>query len=170
MRGVREASRGLVNLAPTERLHHIGIVVPSIQSTVRGFADRLEMEWDGVIFHDPVQTVQVTFLRHRLISAPMIELVEPASPDSRVNRFLMRGGGLHHLCYEVESLATRLESALSKGSVMLSEPKPAVAFGYRQIAWICTPEKILIEYLQHSPPCTGDSEPGLSQQDEERLF
>ena len=78
----------------------------------------------------------------------MIELVEPTSPTSRINAFLKRGGGLHHLCYEVDSLAKRLKYALSQGSILLIEPSPAPAFGLRPIAWVCTREKLLIEYLQ----------------------
>lgn len=132
------------------RLHHIGIVVQSIQSSAPGYTQGVSMKWDGVIFHDPIQTVRVTFLRHHLASVPMIELVEPAAPDSRVAAFLKRGGGLHHLCFEVPSLAAQLESALSSGAILLSEPKPAVAFNQRLIAWVYTREKLLIEYLQSS--------------------
>ncbi len=78
----------------------------------------------------------------------MIELVEPASPQSRVNSFLKRGGGLHHLCYETDSLSGQLQAVLAAGAVMVLEPTPAVAFSGRKIAWIYTREKLLVEYLE----------------------
>lgn len=106
------------------------------------------MDWDREIFHDAIQTVRVTFLRHRSPDVPMIELIEPASSQSRITGFLNRGGGLHHLCYEVDSLTEQLETALSSGAIMLLGPSPAVAFSGREIAWICTQEKLLLEYLQ----------------------
>jgi methylmalonyl-CoA/ethylmalonyl-CoA epimerase len=129
-------------------MHHVGFIVPSISETVDGFISSFQMDWDGKIFHDPTQTVRVTFLRHRSFGMPMIELVEPDSPNSRVAGFLKRGGGLHHLCYEVDSLQTRLNEVLATGAIQVSEPKPAVAFGGRLIAWIYTREKMLVEFLQ----------------------
>jgi len=137
----------------TERLHHIGFVVRSIPDAVGRFTADMGLRWDGQVFHDPVQTVRVTFLEHRTPQAPMIELVEPASPQSRVSGFLKRGGGLHHLCYEVDSLDSRLESALGSGAVLLLAPAEAVAFGGRRIAWVCTPERLLVEYLE----CDGQA-------------
>jgi methylmalonyl-CoA/ethylmalonyl-CoA epimerase len=130
-----------------DRLHHIGFVVPSIGDGVGHFISGMGLSWDGQVFHDPVQTVRVTFLDHESSDAPLIELVEPASPQSRVAGFLKRGGGLHHLCYEVDSLDTRLETALEAGAVLLLPPAEAVAFSGRRIAWVCTPERLLIEYL-----------------------
>ncbi len=135
-----------------ERLHHIGFVVPSIGDGVGRFITGMGLRWDGRVFHDPVQTVRVTFLEHGAPEAPMIELVEPASPQSRVAGFLKRGGGLHHLCYEVDALDARLESALAAGAVLLLPPAEAVAFSGRRIAWVCTPERLLIEYLERGLP------------------
>ena len=80
----------------------------------------------------------------------MIELVEPASTQSRVATFANRGGGLHHLCYEVNSLEIQLTTALSSGAILLVEPAPAVAFAGRHIAWVCTPNGLLIEYLDRA--------------------
>jgi methylmalonyl-CoA/ethylmalonyl-CoA epimerase len=135
-------------LGATDALHHVGFVVPSIAEVVHGFASSLSMTWDGLVFNDPVQTVKVTFLRHGQPASPSLELIEPASLQSRVSGFLKRGGGLHHLCYEVDSVPVRLNAALHKGAVLLLEPSPAVAFGGRDIAWVYTREKLLVEYLQ----------------------
>jgi methylmalonyl-CoA/ethylmalonyl-CoA epimerase len=137
-----------------ERLHHVGFVVPSIADAVDRFIAGMGLRWDGQVFHDPVQTVRVTFLQHPAPEAPQIELVEPASPQSRVAGFLKRGGGLHHLCYEVDSLDARIESALAAGAVLLLPPAQAVAFSGRRIAWMCTPDKLFVEYLERCSPAS----------------
>jgi methylmalonyl-CoA/ethylmalonyl-CoA epimerase len=132
------------------RLHHIGYVVPRISDAAPRFIASLQMTWDGIVFHDPAQTVRVTFLRHTSAEEPMIELVEPASPQSRVNSFLKRGGGLHHLCYDTDSLSSQLQVVLAAGAVLVLEPTPAVAFSGRKIAWIYTRERLLVEYLERA--------------------
>jgi methylmalonyl-CoA/ethylmalonyl-CoA epimerase len=62
--------------------------------------------------------------------------------------FLKRGGGLHHLCYEVDQLDAQLERSRASGGLIVRLPIPAVAFGGRRIAWFYTKEKLLIEYLE----------------------
>jgi methylmalonyl-CoA epimerase len=45
-----------------------------------------------------------------------IELLEPFSDDTPVGRFIAkRGEGLHHICYEVEDLASKMEDLRSHG-------------------------------------------------------
>jgi methylmalonyl-CoA epimerase len=45
-----------------------------------------------------------------------IELLEPFSEDTPVGRFIARRGeGLHHICYEVEDLASKMEDLKSRG-------------------------------------------------------
>ena len=133
------------------RLHHVGFVVRSISEAAEGFIATLGLSWDRQVFHDPVQTVRVTFLAHQSAAEPMLELVEPESDDSRVARFLKRkGGGLHHFCYEVESVRCAIEHIQTMGGMIIQEPIPAVAFGGREIGWVCTREMLLIEYLQRT--------------------
>ena len=129
-------------------LHHIGFVVPSIADAVAQFCSGMPLSWDGQVFHDPVQTVRVTFLAHRTPEEPLIELVAPADRESRVAGFLKRGGGLHHLCYEVPALEPEVERSLASGAILVADAAAAVAFQGRRIAWICTPDRLLIEYLE----------------------
>ncbi|MCU1295975.1 MAG: lactoylglutathione lyase-like lyase [Acidobacteriaceae bacterium] len=137
-----------VSWAPQGSFHHVGFVVASIEKSVEGFSESTESEWDGVVTHDPNQGVRVTFLRSKEAANPLIELVEPAGENSPVIPFLKRGGGLHHLCYEVDSLEKQLELIRSKGGLITRQPLPAVAFGGRRIAWVYTKNKVLIEYLE----------------------
>jgi methylmalonyl-CoA/ethylmalonyl-CoA epimerase len=77
-----------------------------------------------------------------------IELVEPAAPDSPVVNFLRKGGGLHHLCYEVSDLEAHLSRMRERGGMVVKRPLPAVAFENRRIAWVFTRQKLLLEFLE----------------------
>jgi methylmalonyl-CoA/ethylmalonyl-CoA epimerase len=130
------------------KLHHIGFVLASIQESAESFARALGATWDGNIVFDPVQKVRVTFLQGAHVSDSLIELVEPGGPGSPVSRFLERGGGLHHLCYEVEDLESHLRFSKPLGIIMIRRPIPAVAFGGRRIAWAVTKKGPLLEFLE----------------------
>jgi len=133
---------------PKGTFHHVGFVVPSIQNSVQSFADILQADWDGEIFHDSNQGVRVTFLKSRRAGDPLFELVEQADEQSPVQSYVAKGGGLHHVCYTVENLEQELTRARSFGAVITRQPVPAVAFGGRRIAWIYTKNHLLIEYLE----------------------
>lgn len=131
------------------RLHHVGFVVSSIEDCAAGFAASLGATWDGNIFADPIQKVRVTFFRAPNPGEPSIELVEPGGPESPVTSFLeKRGGGLHHICYEVADLDAHLKFCKSTGTIIIRQPVRAVAFGGRRIAWGVTKKKLLVEFLE----------------------
>ena len=142
-----ESSMGAI-ASSAGTFHHIGFVVASIQASVQGFLDSLHADWDGIIFHDPNQVVRVTFLRSTHAANPVLELVEPAGEKSPVIPFLKRGGGLHHLCYEIDNLENQLALSRAQGGLVVRPPLPAVAFAGRRIAWVYTKNKLLLEYLE----------------------
>jgi methylmalonyl-CoA/ethylmalonyl-CoA epimerase len=128
--------------------HHVGYVVSSITDVGEDFARSLGAEWDGVIIHDPLQEARVTFLRCGGPENPAVELVEPAGDKSPLHKIVAKGGGLHHVCYEVDSLNTQLAQSRTAGCLVVKNPLPAVAFGGRRIAWVYTRQKLLVEYLE----------------------
>jgi len=129
------------------RLHHLGFVVSSIEATGNSFANSVNGSWNGQVWHDPIQRVKVSFLTMPGTGVQM-ELVEPAGEQSPVLAFLEKGGGLHHLCYEVEDCDGALAAMRQRGAMIVRRPKPAVAFDGRRIAWLLTSEKLLIELLE----------------------
>jgi methylmalonyl-CoA/ethylmalonyl-CoA epimerase len=130
------------------RIHHIGFVVDSIERTGKDFAESLALVWDQHVFRDPLQKVSVTFMKSADRVEPQIELIEPAGEDSPVRSFLLKGGGLHHLCYEVPNLEAQLELSRAQGGKLVRPPMPAVAFDGRRIAWVYGKQKLLIEFLE----------------------
>jgi methylmalonyl-CoA/ethylmalonyl-CoA epimerase len=129
-------------------LHHIGYVVASVAESAERVTRSIQGAWDGRIIHDPIQAVHAAFLQQPSPSSALIELLQPAGQQSPVSAFLKRGGGLHHLCFEVDHLEEQLEYIRSVGAVLLKKPVSAVAFDGRRVAWIYTPDKLLLEYLE----------------------
>jgi methylmalonyl-CoA/ethylmalonyl-CoA epimerase len=139
-----------LNWTPQGNFHHVGFVVSSIQECAHSFASTLNAVWDGHIIHDPNQGVRVGFLRGVQSADPLFELVEPVGENTTVFAFLKRGGGLHHVCYEVPDLEEALTRIRTLGALIARPPMPAPAFGNRRIAWVYTKNRLLIEYLERS--------------------
>ena len=135
---------------PESRLHHVGYVVASISGSAPQFAKSLRLRWDGQVIHDPLQFVKVTFLPANLPTESTIELVEPVGPRSPIRKFAEAGGGLHHVCYEVDDLQEQIKHSQAAGANLVRVPLPAQAFGGRRIAWVVTPENLLVEYLERA--------------------
>src|SRR5438309_8077936 len=96
------------------------------------------------IVEDPVQRVKVVFLLPAAAGQGQLELVEPVGEKSPVLRFLQQGGGLHHVCYEVPDIERQVAHMQAAGAALVRRPRPAAAFGNRQIAWLMTRENLLI--------------------------
>lgn len=140
-------------------LHHVGFVVASVEAAAPDFARSVGAATMSEIFHDPLQRVDVIFLYPP--GSPAIELISPPAAESStspVASFLERGGGLHHICYEVADLDGQIREMQSRRALVVRPPKPAVAFGGRRIAWVMTREKLLIEYVESA--VTSDTPAG----------
>ena len=129
------------------RAHHVGYVVQSISRTAKSMAFGLRARWDERIIHDPSQQVNVAFLSP-FGDTLQIELVEPAGERSPVSGFLRRGGGLHHVAYVVPRLPLAIQSLRDSGALLVSGPTPAVAFDNRDIAWLYTSTRLLVELIE----------------------
>ena len=105
-----------------KKLNHIGVAVKSI-AEARGFYENgLGLAMSGVE-EVAAQKVRVAFFT---VGEVNIELLEPASDDSPVAKFLeTRGPGLHHLCYEVASVADELKVLAAQGVPLIDKaPRP----------------------------------------------
>jgi len=146
-----QVERGGPLLSGNGILHHLGFVVSSISAVAQEFTISMSAHWDGEIIHDPIQQVRVAFFSPADTRNPVFELVEPASEGSPVSNFLQKkGGGLHHVCYEIDDLESGLREARGVGLVIVADPAPAVAFGGRRIAWVCSKKRLLMELLERN--------------------
>lgn len=122
----------------------------SIQENLNYYTDVLGMRQVSKIVFDPNQKVKVVLLGYteKENQPPFIELVEPAGESSPIDRILKENNKIYHICIETENLEERLKIARKNKSIIVQKPVPAKLFNNRRIAWILTPEKNLIEFLE----------------------
>jgi methylmalonyl-CoA/ethylmalonyl-CoA epimerase len=129
------------------RLHHVGVVVESIERAAPFWTVHLGMCPITAAVHDPIQKVNVQFFAS-VNDQASVELVEPAADDSPVLNALKQGGGLNHVCFEVENLDDRLAAARNNRGIIVVPPVPATAFDNRLIAFVFFRGVGLVELLQ----------------------
>jgi methylmalonyl-CoA/ethylmalonyl-CoA epimerase len=132
------------------KLHHVGIVTPVIEEQRAFYVDVLKYRQITAVIHDPIQTAFVQFFA--IPGADhYIELVAPDSESSKLQRAARKGLPLNHLCYSCENTAEALSFLKESGCMMISDIVPAVAFDGRSIAWVMSPDGLLIELVERGP-------------------
>ncbi len=113
------------------KVNHIAVVVPEIEGALSFWRDALGLELQHV--EDvPSQRAQVAFLP---VDETEVELVQPTTTDSGVAKFLAeRGGGMHHLCFEVDDIDGMLTNLKAKGIRLINET--AMQLEGRKVAFI----------------------------------
>ena len=87
------------------RVHHVALIVRSIDDSLGLWRDALSLELETVM-DIPSDHVRIAFLG---VGESKIELVEPTDDTTGVARFLeSKGEGFHHVCFEVPNLAETL--------------------------------------------------------------
>jgi methylmalonyl-CoA/ethylmalonyl-CoA epimerase len=104
------------------RLNHIAIVVPDLAG-----AQALYQQVLGARVSEPhplpAHGVTVVFVE---LPNTKIELLEPLGTDSPVQGFLDRnpGGGMHHICYEVDDITAARDRLRAVGARVLGDGEP----------------------------------------------
>jgi len=104
----RSRQRLAVPAAPSlrpGRIHHVAVVVASIESSLAVYRDLLGMRLE-TITDVPSDRVRIAFLN---VGESKVELVQPTDDTTGVARFLAsKGEGFHHVCFEVANLTEAL--------------------------------------------------------------
>ena len=118
-------------MAKSIKINHIGIAVANIDEALKFWRDAMGIELNH-IEEVPSQKAKVAFLP---VGESEVELVNPTEEGTGVAKFLAeRGGGIHHLCIEVDDIVGMLANLKEKG-VRLIDEEPKVLPG-RKMAFI----------------------------------
>lgn len=107
-----------------ERLNHVAIAVPDLQSATATYRDML-----GADVSEPLALaehgVTVVFVE---LANTKIELLEPLGADSPIRSFLEKSpsGGIHHICYEVADITAARDHLTGTGARVLGDGKPKI--------------------------------------------
>ncbi|MAI97489.1 MAG: methylmalonyl-CoA epimerase [Rhodobacteraceae bacterium] len=101
------------------KLNHVAIAVPNIAEAVEPYKNIFAAEV-STLYKQPLHGVQVIFVT---LPNTKIELISPFGANSPISNFLKKNpnGGIHHICYEVESIDKAIED-LSKENYRIIEP------------------------------------------------
>lgn len=138
------------------RLHHVGIVVPSLERAVAGYVGAFDVHETTLPFDDLAQRVRVAFVR--VDSHAWLEFIEPASADSPVTLFLARTqGGYHHVAFEVEDIDAAVQEFETSRAVVVC--RPVVGFEGRRVAFLFPnlQPSLLTEFVETRPSAAGDA-------------
>jgi methylmalonyl-CoA/ethylmalonyl-CoA epimerase len=106
------------------RLNHVAIAVPDLAAASALYAKAL-----GALVSAPVPQpehgVTVVFVT---LPNSKIELLEPLGSDSPIANFLARspGGGIHHICYEVDDIIAARDRLKEAGARVLGNGEPKI--------------------------------------------
>ena len=134
------------------RLHHFGFVGHDLATMQRRFQKESAAELTPPI-DDPIQRVVVQFYRDR-VTGGVWEIIAPLGTlaDSPLAGRVSRGGGLDHVCYELDAAAGTLEEVLDAeragGSRIACPPAPSTAFVGRCIAFVVRRSGRVVEYVE----------------------
>ena len=118
-------------MAKLKKINHVAVVVSDIDEALKFWRDAMGIELHH-IEDVPSQKAVVAFLP---VGESEIELVRPTAEDTGAAKFLAeRGGGMHHLCFEVDDIAGMLVDLKSKGVRLINE-EPIVLPG-RKMAFV----------------------------------
>jgi len=99
-------------MTPPGRIHHVAVIVRSIDESLPLYRDLLALPLETVM-DIPGDHVRIAFLG---VGESKVELVEPTDDTTGVARFLAsKGEGFHHVCYEVPNLTEELTRLAIEG-------------------------------------------------------
>ena len=106
------------------KLNHVAIAVPDLAAASALYANALGAQVSAPV-PQPEHGVSVVF-----VSLPnsKIELLEPLGPNSPIANFLARnpGGGIHHICYEVDDILAARDRLKATGARVLGDGEPKI--------------------------------------------
>jgi methylmalonyl-CoA/ethylmalonyl-CoA epimerase len=105
-------------MAKITKVNHVAIAVADLDGALAFWRDALGLQLDHV--EDvPSQKAAVAFMP---IGDTEVELVKPTAEDTGVAKFIAeRGGGMHHLCFEVDDIEGMLAQLKAKGVRLINE-------------------------------------------------
>jgi methylmalonyl-CoA/ethylmalonyl-CoA epimerase len=105
-------------MAKIKKINHVAVAVADLDASLVFWRDAMGIELHHV--EDvPSQKAAVAFLP---VGESEVELVKPTSDESGLAKFVAeKGGGLHHLCFEVDDIDAMLEKLKAKGVRLIDE-------------------------------------------------
>jgi methylmalonyl-CoA/ethylmalonyl-CoA epimerase len=114
----------------TAHIAHVGIAVQSLAAILPFFRDVLGMPEVPMSDSDGARIAAVQS------GESLIELLEPATPDSPIGKYVARRGpGIHHICVAVQDIEDALVRCRAAG-IQLIDDQPRLGAEGKRIAFL----------------------------------
>jgi methylmalonyl-CoA/ethylmalonyl-CoA epimerase len=106
------------------KLNHVAIAVKEMAPAIAIYRDMLGAQVSEIV-PQPDHGVSTVFI---MLPNTKIELLEPLGDNSPIANFLEKnpGGGIHHMCYEVEDILDARDRLVAKGARILGTGEPKI--------------------------------------------
>ena len=106
------------------RLNHVAIAVKDLAAASAVYRDTLGAKVSEPL-PQPAHGVTVVFIE---LPNTKVELLEPLGENSTIAGFLEKnpGGGVHHVCYEVEDIIAARDQLKAAGARVLGNGEPKI--------------------------------------------
>ena len=106
------------------KLNHVAIAVPDLAKAASLYRDTLGTTVSAPI-DQPAHGVTVIFIA---LPNTKIELLHPLGANSPIAKFLESnpGGGVHHICFEVEDILAARDQLKATGARVLGDGNPKI--------------------------------------------
>ena len=133
---------------PTDLVHHIGIAVGDLDSSVNFYRNIFGLETGPIIVREDIG-VRGCFIP---VGDTNLELLEGTGPNSAISIHIReRGEGLHHVCFEVEGIADKLTTLEALGIDLRDRvPRKGLMGGDIGFLQPSAAGGVLIELAQHT--------------------
>ncbi|MGI9378704.1 MAG: methylmalonyl-CoA epimerase [Methyloligellaceae bacterium] len=106
------------------KLNHVAIVVPDVDEAAKIYMDQLGADVSEKT-DNPEHGVTMAFVN---LPNTKIELMQPLGEGSPIAKFLQNnpGGGVHHVCYEVDDIIACRDRLVDHGARVLGDGDPKI--------------------------------------------
>lgn len=134
-------------MSTLSRIHHIGIVVESIEATTAWYVENLGFER---IYAFDFPGVQAAFIGRGDLKIELFQndQATPMAEERRRAETNLRIGGINHFAIEVSDLDGTVEELRQKGVEVVSPPRDVPNSGGSRFAFIHDNEQMLVELFQ----------------------
>ncbi len=114
------------------KFHHIGIATENIENLIDYLKQILNIKNISEIVYDKNQDANLCMLT--LDDGTKLELVS----GKIVEKIVKKRQFLYHICYETDDINKEIEKLQKLDSFLVSEPKEAILFQNRKVAFLMT--------------------------------
>jgi methylmalonyl-CoA/ethylmalonyl-CoA epimerase len=127
------------------RIAHIGIAVEALEGVLPFYREILDLPQVPLDDSDGARIIGLQ------AGESLVELLQSASPDSPIDKFLARRGpGMHHICFAVDDLDATLSRCTARG-IALIDATPRMGAEGKRIAFLHPRSTggVLVELTEH---------------------